>query len=116
MKSSKRIWRWTMALAPPFVATMVIGCSASDPLGPVVNDQAQAVIANNAVVDVHDVIAPDKAIDASRSTDIDDIIAPDRTSDPNRSLNVNDLQGPQPSENVRGVINDRNDVPGPRGK
>jgi hypothetical protein len=94
MNNNSAIWRWTKALAPPFVAILVIGCSASDTLGPAATDEPQMVISDDQIVDVNDVVTPDKTIDASRSTDIKDIVRPERTGDATRTVDLNDVVAP----------------------
>ena len=137
MKNTSAAWRWTKVFAPPFIALVAIGCSGANLVGPAsISDDAaigdkQTVVPSDQIVDVRDLITPDKIRDASRTvdvkdivapdkisdprgaTDVNDLVGPDKTADPSRSTDVNDLPTPQLSEDLRGRICDRSEVPDP---
>ena len=137
MKNTSAAWRWTRSFAPPFIALVAIGCSGANPVGPAsINDDAvvgdaQAVVSADQVVDIRDLIEPDKTRDVKSTVDVDDIVAPDQVrdprettntndlvgpdkiADPSRSVDVNDMSAPQLSKDLRGRICDRREVPDP---
>jgi hypothetical protein len=141
MNTTKTLSKWARAVAPALLAVLVVGCSGSNTVGPVIDDNplgpginntdrvqddAEAIIGTDRNVDIDntpgpqrldqettDLRTPQKIMSIDRSVDRNRLSDPLKTSNPaDRIVDVNNVPTPDRTSNIQGRYIEIDNVPG----
>jgi hypothetical protein len=123
MNTTKTLSKWARMVAPALLAVLIVGCSGSNTVGPVIDDNplgpgindtdrvqddAEAIISTDRNVDIDNTPGPQKLDEETT-----DLRTPQKTMSIDRSVDRNRLSDPLKRSNPMDWIVDVDNVPAP---